>query len=71
MPFLPRLWQKDGHVIAFTKRMLAIVGIKNENVAWWLPIGKITLQNLFLVVIGNLWFVQMSVVWGLSGLGRR
>ena len=58
-------------VIAFTKRMLAIAGIKNENVAWWLPISKITLRNLFLAVMGSLWFVQTSVVWGLSGLGRR
>ena len=58
-------------VIALTKRMLAMAGIKNENVAWWLPISKITLRNLFLAVMGRLWFVQTSVVWGLSGLGRR
>ena len=58
-------------VIGFTKRMLAIAGIKNENVAWWLPISKITLRNLFLAVMGSLWFVQTSLAWGLSGLGRR
>ena len=58
-------------VIAYTKRILGIAGIKNENVAWWLPISKITLRNLVLAVMGSLWFVQTSAVWGLSGLGRR
>lgn len=58
-------------VIAFTKRILSIAGIKEENVTWWLPISKITLRNFFLSVLGKLWFLQRRVVWGLSGLGRR
>ena len=58
-------------VIAFTKRILSIAGIKEENVAWWLPISKITLRNSFLWVLGKVWFLQRRVVWGLSGLGRR
>jgi len=58
-------------VIAFTKRILTMAGIKDENVAWWLPISKTTLRNLFLSVLGSLWFVQTSVVWNMSGLGRR
>ncbi|KIM55219.1 hypothetical protein SCLCIDRAFT_1221363 [Scleroderma citrinum Foug A] len=58
-------------VIAFTKRILFVAGIKDENIAWWLPISKMALRNFLLLVLGNLWFVQTSAVWSLSGLGRR
>ena len=58
-------------VIAFTKRILFVAGIKDENISWWLPISKMALRNFLLLVLGNLWFVQTSAVWSLSGLGRR
>lgn len=58
-------------VIALTKNILAIVGTKDENVAWWLPISKTTLRNWFAWMLGSLSFVQMRAAWEMSGLGRR
>lgn len=58
-------------VIAFTKGILALVGMKDENVAWWLPVNKTFLRNWFVWALGKLPFVQFQAVWGMSGLGRR
>ncbi|KAL4071604.1 hypothetical protein V8B97DRAFT_411191 [Scleroderma yunnanense] len=58
-------------VIALTKRILSIAGIRDESVAWWLPISKMVLRNFFLSVFGNMWFVQRKIAWNVSGLGRR
>ena len=58
-------------VIGFTKTLLALVGMRDENVGWWLPINKTTLRNWFVWMLGSLSFVQMQATWGVSGLGRR
>ena len=58
-------------VIAFTKRLLSLAGVKDEKIVWWMPISKVTLRNLFMWVVGHLWFTQRSTAWALSGLGRR
>ena len=41
-------------VIAFTKFMLSISGLKDEKIAWWLPNSKVTLQNLIMSALGRL-----------------
>ncbi|KAL4065177.1 hypothetical protein V8B97DRAFT_1867376 [Scleroderma yunnanense] len=58
-------------VIAFTKGILSLVGMKDENVAWWLPINRITLRDWLMWMLGKIPFVQRQAVWGMSGLGRR
>ncbi|KAG6333151.1 hypothetical protein ID866_5933 [Astraeus odoratus] len=58
-------------VITLTKRLLLFGGAKDEKVAWWLPISKVTLRNMFLWTISKVGFIQKRVAWNVSGLGRR
>ena len=69
--FVPQRRSCALEVIAFTKRLLSLAGVKDERVVWWLPISKVTLRNLFVWIVGRLWFTQRSTAWALSGLGRR
>ncbi|KAI6046714.1 FAD/NAD(P)-binding domain-containing protein [Pisolithus marmoratus] len=58
-------------VIGFTKNLLAIAGMKDEIVAWWLPISKVTLRDWALWILGKVGYMRKQAAWNVSGLGRR
>ncbi|KAI6123151.1 hypothetical protein EDD16DRAFT_1567232 [Pisolithus croceorrhizus] len=58
-------------VIGFTKTLLSIGGMKDENVAWWLPVSKVTLRNWALWMLGKVYYLRREAAWSVSGLGRR
>lgn len=58
-------------VIGFTKTLLSIGGMKDENVAWWLPVSKVTLRNWALWMLGKVYYLRRQAAWSISGLGRR
>ncbi|KIJ69405.1 hypothetical protein HYDPIDRAFT_80385 [Hydnomerulius pinastri MD-312] len=57
-------------IIAFTKRLLRIVGLRYSPYSWW-PFSLGFIRDVVLRRLGTLPFVQSRIVWGLSGLGRR
>ncbi|KAG6333153.1 hypothetical protein ID866_5935 [Astraeus odoratus] len=69
--FLAERHARALEVIALTKRILGFYGTKDEKVAWWLPLSRVTLRNMFMWVLGNVWFVRKQVAWNVSGLGKR
>ncbi|KAI6123152.1 hypothetical protein EDD16DRAFT_682304 [Pisolithus croceorrhizus] len=58
-------------VIGLTKNILAIAGVKDEIVAWWLPISKVTVRDWMMWILGKVWFVRRQAAWNISGLGHR
>ncbi|KAI6046715.1 hypothetical protein EDC04DRAFT_1246845 [Pisolithus marmoratus] len=58
-------------VIRFTKTLLSIGGMKDETVAWWLPVSKVTLRDWVLWMLGKVYYLRREAAWSASGLGRR
>ncbi|KIN97919.1 hypothetical protein M404DRAFT_867834 [Pisolithus tinctorius Marx 270] len=58
-------------VIALTKKILALFGVKDEVFAWWLPVSKSTLRDWTLWVLGKVGYIRKQAAWNVSGLGRR
>lgn len=58
-------------VIAFTKTLLSIAGVKDEVVAWWFPVNKVTLRDWMLWMLGKVYYLRREAAWSVSGLGRR
>ncbi|KAI6111183.1 hypothetical protein F5141DRAFT_771598 [Pisolithus sp. B1] len=58
-------------VIGLTKTLLSIGGMKDENVAWWLPVSKVTLRDWALWMLGKVYYLRREAAWSISGLGRR
>ncbi|KAG0707764.1 hypothetical protein DFH29DRAFT_895240 [Suillus ampliporus] len=58
-------------IIGFTKKLLKLAGLTYDRYAWWMPFSRASIRDLMLRLLGRFDFVQSSIAWGLSGLGRR
>ncbi|KAH7930763.1 FAD/NAD(P)-binding domain-containing protein [Leucogyrophana mollusca] len=59
-------------VIALTKKILGVAGLKYETkLFWWLPVSLGTVRDWVLWALGKSSRFQGKLVWQLSGLGAR
>ncbi|KAG1724313.1 uncharacterized protein EDB91DRAFT_1171061 [Suillus paluster] len=58
-------------IISFTKKLLKLASLTHDVYVWWMPFSLASIRDLMLRILGRFDFVQSSVAWSLSGLGRR
>jgi 2-polyprenyl-6-methoxyphenol hydroxylase-like FAD-dependent oxidoreductase len=58
-------------IIGYTNGLLKFAGLSYAPYAWWMPFSQASVRDLVLRLLGRFEFMQSSIAWSLSGLGRR